>query len=58
MNIKRQTNMISEQHKDELIHKIRYIGESLIQNAESIVGDEKYICMGIVERRIKWSSNS
>lgn len=36
--------MISEQHKDELIHKIQYIGESLIKNAESIVGNEKYIC--------------
>ena len=36
--------MISDQHKDELIHRIQYIGESLIRNAESIVGNEKYIC--------------
>ena len=36
--------MISEQHKDELIHQIQYIGESLIKNAESIVGNEKCIC--------------
>lgn len=35
--------MISEQYKDELIHQIQYIGESLIRNAESIVGNEKYI---------------
>ena len=43
-NIKRQTNMISEQHKDELIRQIQYIGDSLFKNAESIVGNEKYIC--------------
>lgn len=36
--------MISDQHKDELIHRIQYIGESLIRNAESIVGNEKCIC--------------
>lgn len=35
--------MISDQYKDELIHQIQYIGESLIRNAESIVGNEKYI---------------
>ena len=35
--------MTNEQSKDELIHQIRYIGESLIKNADSIVGNEKYI---------------
>lgn len=35
--------MTNEQSKDELIRQIRYIGESLIKNADSIVGNEKYI---------------
>lgn len=47
MNIKRKTNMISEQHKDELIRKIRYIGDSLIRNAESIVGNENIFNINI-----------
>lgn len=35
--------MTREQYKDELIHQIQCIGESLIRNAESIAGNEKYI---------------
>lgn len=29
--------------RDEMVRQVRYIGESLIKNAESIVGTEKYI---------------
>lgn len=30
-------------NKEELVRQIRAIGESLMKNAESIVGDEKYL---------------
>lgn len=36
--------MTREPYKDELIRQIQCIGESLIRNAESIVGNEEYIC--------------
>ena len=34
---------VMEQNKEELARRIREIGESLIKNAESIVGTEEYI---------------
>lgn len=34
---------IKTNHHEDLIRKIRAAGESLIKNAESIVGTEKYI---------------
>lgn len=36
------TYSAEEQHKD-LVRQIRAVGESLIKNAESIVGDEKIL---------------
>ena len=32
-----------EQKKQELVRRIQEIGESLIKNAESIVGNEQYV---------------
>lgn len=29
--------------KDEMVRNVRYIGESLIKNAESIVGSERFV---------------
>lgn len=39
------TNLINEETtaREEMIRTIRDVGESLIKNAESIVGTEKYI---------------
>ena len=34
--------MTNESTRDELIRRVRDIGESIIKNAESIVGTEKY----------------
>lgn len=34
---------IKTNHHEDLIRKVRAAGESLIKNAESIVGTEKYI---------------
>lgn len=35
--------------RDDLVRQIRAIGESLIKNAESIVGSERYLsCVSIV----------
>lgn len=30
-------------NRDELVREVRHVGESLIKNAESIVGEERYL---------------
>ena len=34
---------MKQDHREKLIRKVKAIGQSLIDNAESIVGTEKYI---------------
>lgn len=41
--LKSEEDKMMEQKKQELVRRIQEIGESLIKNAESIVGSEKYL---------------
>lgn len=41
--LKSEEDKTMEQKKQELVRRIQEIGESLIKNAESIVGSEQYI---------------
>lgn len=34
---------VNQVMREEYIRQVRYVGESLIKNAESIVGTEKYV---------------
>lgn len=41
--LKSEEDKMMEQKKQELVRRIQEIGESLIKNAESIVGNEQYV---------------
>ena len=41
--LKSEEDKMMEQKKQELVRRIQEIGESLIKNAESIVGSEQYV---------------
>lgn len=40
---KEKIGIVDTSDRDDMVRRVRYIGESLIKNAESIVGTEKYV---------------
>lgn len=40
---KEKIGMTTSDTRDDMVRRVRYIGESLIKNAESIVGTEEYV---------------
>lgn len=46
-----------EQNKQELARRIKEIGESLIKNAESIVGNEQYVKSIYISAKVSTSDD-
>lgn len=53
-----ETNTVKIKTKSELVEEIKAAGLSIIQNAESILGDEKYFLNTIVSFKIERSKDS
>lgn len=53
-----ETNTVKIKTKAELVEEIKAAGLSIIQNAESILGDEKYFLNTIVSFKIERSKDS